>query len=156
MKKLIALTTYLKSCHFVAPEHFESWVEDAQTPLLFDDHEHGLECTRLTYTGHFYLERYTGNAQELMATINCWLMEFDEGVDNLRMREELNPPSYNITPNDDALNAFDIDITIEFIERIFLVEDALGPYAYRGRHWKIGDYDLWVAEQANVIANGGG
>lgn len=150
MKKLIALTSHLKTFNFVAPEYFESWVEDAETPLLFDDHEHGLECSRVPYTGRFYLERYTGNAQELQAAVLCWLMEHDEGDDNVRTREELNPPKYNITPNDEAINAFDIDISIEFIERIFLIEDELGPYEYRKKRWKLGDYDLWIAEQAEV------
>lgn len=153
MKKLIALTAYLKNLNLVAPELLQSWVEDAQTPLLFDDNTHGLECSRVPYTARFYLERYTGDANILMAHIACWLMEFDEGDEYLRTHEELAAPSYNITPNDEAINAFDIDITIEFVERIYLIEDKNGGLLFRGKYWTIGDYDLWIAEQAKVSSN---
>lgn len=153
MKKLIALTAYLKSLNLVAPELIESWVVDAQTPLFFDDNTHGLECSRVPYTARFYLERYTGDAATLMAYIACWLMEHDEGDEHLRTNEELAPPSYNITPLDDNLNVFDIDITIEFVERIYLIEDINGGFEFRGKRWTIGDYDLWLAEQAKVNSN---
>lgn len=156
MKKLIALTEHLKRFNFVAPEHFDTWVENAETPLLFDSFEHGLECSRVTYTAKFYLERYTGDAQPLMAAVACWLMSVDEADENIRTREALAAPNYTITPNDEDLNAFDIEITIEFIERIYLIEDTQGGYEYDGKRWTLGDYDLWQAEAARVASQRGG
>ena len=150
MKQLIALTTFLKSLKLVPPEQLISWAEDVQAPLFFDTNNNGLECSDVRYVGHFYIERFTGDASLLIAHLTTWLMQLDELTNHDRTNNDLAAPNLTITPTDDNLAVFDIDIEIEFIEHIYLIEDDNGPINYQGKKWRIGEFDLWQAEDVTV------
>lgn len=146
MKQLIALTEYLKAKKVVPPEQINAWAEDAETQILFKETVNGMECTRATYTAVFEIERYQGDASWLMALIVCWLQQNDQPQ---REHNDRPAPSWNI----DYLGGdlFDIELSIEFVESVYLKADEKGEIECLGKKWNVAQDPAHYATAAELV-----
>ncbi|BAP43924.1 putative uncharacterized protein [Pseudomonas sp. StFLB209] len=147
MNKLRFLTDYLKSFNFVLPEQFDSWVSDATQELVWKPDENGMFMGDMSYTAHFSMDDYSGHPARLMALLGSWLETHDD-------RDGMDDPVFAIDVTDLAQNLSDVTISIKFVEAQYLTEDPDGEVPAFGKRWSIKPYDLWVAEQGEVVRNG--
>lgn len=145
MKQLIALTKYLKERAIVPPEQLNSWAENMTTQLLFKETINGLECTRAKYTAFFEIERYQGDAQRLAALVITWLQENAQPDHDHNDRPAA---EWNIIYLGDEL--FDIELSIDFTESIYLTPDQAGEISYLGKRWSLGENPAHYATSGTV------
>lgn len=146
MNKLRALNDYLKGRNLVRPEQFDSWVTDATQELLWKPDENGMYMGDMTYTGHISLDDFSGSPSRLTALLGSWLETHDD-------RDGLPPPAMQIEVTDLAQDLSDVQISIQFVEEQYLSEDPEGEIEAFGKRWSPVPYELWVAEQGEVIRN---
>lgn len=142
MLKLQRLTQYLLSHDMVRLEQVDSVAQAGTLVPDLKDTESGLRIGFWRYTGVIEMERYKGQPEYLMAVVLTWLHGNDTD------REDLSQPGFDIDPPND--NGADLDITVEFQEPVYLVEDENGPFEVNGERYGLGDYDLWIAEKGEV------
>lgn len=98
------------------------------------------------YDAVIQIERYSGDGPALMAIVLAWLADVDLDRDGLA------DPEVDAEIND--LSSADIEIAVEFEERIVIIEDPDGGISFRGRPWGVlPEPDISVAES---FAPGGG
>lgn len=148
MNKLRALTEYLKARDLVLPEQFDSWVTDASQELVWKPDENGMYMGDMAYTGHLSMDDFSGHPARLMALLGSWLETHDDD------RDGLDDPVLAIDVTDLAQDLADVTISIKFVEAQYLTEDPDGEIEAFGKRYSIKPYDLWVAEQGEVVRNG--
>ncbi|QLG95758.1 phage tail protein [Pseudomonas yamanorum] len=148
MIKLRALTTYLVERRLVESEQLDSWPEQVSLELIWKPDLDGLHMADMRYRAEFSLERFTGNSGRLMALVGSWLETHDPD----RHRHELPAPLFAIEPLDP--DTFDVDLSLEFVEPLYLAEDPAGEIEAFGKTWSFVPFDLWVAEQGEVSSDG--
>ena len=146
MQKLQALTEYLLSQNLFDAEQLDSWADDGTLKNAFKETEQGLLIGYFEYQGVISIERYQKPATHMMAAVLAWLQVNDDE------RDELNPPSLEIEPDDDC--RFDIDISVQFKEPVLLTPQADGPIDLFGKRYGFGEHDLWIAERVQVTHGG--
>lgn len=75
------------------------------------------------------IERYPGDGPALLAIVLAWLADVDLDRDGLA------DPEVDAEIND--LTTADIEIAVEFEERIVIIEDPAGGINFRGRPWSV-------------------
>lgn len=148
MRKIQALTAYLLDRQLVLPEQLQSWVEQMDSELIWKETERGLHMGDMTYRAIFDLERFNGSPSRLLALVGTWLEANDPD------REDLSAPAFVIEPIDLDNDLFDVELTLQFVEPLYLTEDDDGEFQAFGKTWSFVAYDLWVAEEGEVVARG--
>ncbi|MDF2641872.1 MAG: hypothetical protein K0R45_1144 [Pseudomonas sp.] len=147
MNKLRALTAHLSSFNLVLPEQFDSWVTDATQELVWKPDENGMYMGDMSYTGHLSMDDFSGNPSRLMALLGSWLVTHDDD------RDDLPAPVMAIDVTDLAQDLADVTISIQFAEAQYLSEDPNGDIKMFGKTWSPIPYELWTAEQGEVVRN---
>jgi hypothetical protein len=144
--KLRALTKYLIDSRLVLPEQVDSWPEQVNLDLIWKPSIKGMHLGDMSYSAVIVLERFGANPSLLMALVGSWLEENDDD------RDGLSAPKFVIEPLDNDLA--DVELTLEFIEAQYMAEDPNGEIVAHGKTWGLVPFDLWTAEQGEVLSRG--
>ncbi|MHC6223491.1 phage tail protein [Pseudomonas sp. X10] len=144
------LTAYLLDRQLVPPEQLGSWTEQMDIQLIWKEAERGLHMADMRYRAVFDLERFDGSPSRLVALVGSWLETHDPD----RERYDLPQPAFTIEPLDLDNDLFDVELVLEFVEPQYLAEDDAGEIEAFGKTWSFIPYDLWIAEQGEVINRG--
>lgn len=147
MQKLQALVSHLVSSTGLPRENFHAFADQGSLlptgkhlgcvfPEADSQPREQLEVGIWQYEGVIQIERYAGNAQNLMAIILGWLATHDTE----RTAQGKKDPELTIELND-ILTA-DVDISLEFEEALTVVEDVSGPIAFAGKQWLVCPVDI--------------
>lgn len=113
----------------------------------------GMDIAYQRYTAEFYIDRLPFkqyNPAVLFANVAAWLMDNDK--DREEQLGELKDPVIEVVIEDEQ-NA-EVLIQIVFEEPIKVVEDENGDIYWRGKQWKLEEYEIWVAENLrDVVIN---
>lgn len=145
MDKLRALTRYLVERFMVPSEQFDSWAEQVNLSLIWKPDRDGLHMGDMRYRAVIVMERFGAHPGRLMALIGSWLETHDPD----RGAHDLAAPSFDIDQLDNDLA--DVEVTLEFVEPQFLAEQADGEIEAFGKRWAFVPFDLWVADQGEVL-----
>ena len=145
MIKLRALTTFLLERRLVLQEQLDSWTEQVDLQLIWKPSEAGLHMADMRYRAVIVLERFAEHPARLMALVGSWLENNDPE------RDELPSPAFAVAMLDNDLA--DVEIALEFVEPQHLAEDPAGEIIAFGKTWAIVPFDLWIAEQGEVISH---
>ena len=144
MRKLAALVQHILAVTHLPPEQVRAYAEAGDLhpmgrdrgPLREDAEEpkRQIELGLLRYDGVIQIERYPGPGADFAALITTWLMACDtqrEGLADPTLDIELNtnPASYG--------NDCDVQVAVEFEERLDAVEDAHGTIPFDGTTWRL-------------------
>jgi hypothetical protein len=145
VKKLQALTSYLIENGLTKSATLDSWIESGvfkpASKMLGSD---GVTILYFEYTAVLSLEKYTGNAALLGATIASWHFN-NAGKDDGNEVE--------FSADKDESGSFEIEITIDFEEQINAMPDPNGQLMFNGQRYQLEDPKLWVAEEFEVTAS---
>lgn len=148
MKQLAAITSFLLDLDLVAAEQIESWVENPQmVPAGTVRIATGIVIYRQTYTAVIAIERFPHKrhpVELLFAHISAWLIDNDGD----RFDDEDAKITTDVEIMDD--NTADIEISIDFIEEVGMIEDALGTIMLSGKKYKLADIEIYYAETGEV------
>lgn len=146
MNKLRALTAFLIEQQLVQEELIDSYAEAVNLDLIWKPGTKGLHMGDMRYRAVLVIERFAGNPSLLMALLGGWLESNDSD------RDDLPAPTFAIdqVTQDEA----DIELTLEFVEAQHLAEDPNGKVEAFGKTWGLVDFDLWTAEQGEVLSRG--
>lgn len=146
MIRLKALTAYLVDRQLVPQEQIESWSEQVDLQLVWNETEQGLQMGNMRYRAVISLERFNGHPGRLMALVGSWL----ETNDPDRHRFDLAQPAFAVEPLDLSNDLFDVELVLDFVEPQYLAEDVEGEILAFGRTWSFVPFDLWVAEHGDL------
>ena len=142
MNGLQLLTAFLLSLELFAAENLDSYAENIQLLPSGKSEGKGIVLAWLEYDATINIERFSKNADVLMAHLVLWVMA-SEHVDSNEL------PRLDIELLDDHL--VDIELTVRFSETINLVPDANGPFLIDGENWQlIEQVPIDVAESGDV------
>lgn len=146
MNKLKALTSYLLARNLVMPEQLDSWASQVNLELIWKPDLKGMHFADMRYSAVVVFERFADEPWRLMALLAGWLQTYDPDRDDLP-----NPTlAIDILDNDLA----DVEITLEFVESLYLAEDPDGEIEAFDKTWSFIPFDLWVAEKGEVATRG--
>ncbi|AZC59945.1 phage tail protein [Pseudomonas chlororaphis] len=148
MIQLKNLSAFLKDRLQLMPDQFDSWSEQVDLDLVWRESEHGLHMSNMRYRAVFSLERFDGSPSRLMALVGSWLETHDPDRD----RYGLQAPVFSIEPLDLDNDLFDVNLVLEFVEPQYLAEDPDGEIEAFGRTWSFIPFDLWIAEEGEVVS----
>lgn len=146
MIKLQALTRYLIERQMVLPEQLDSWTDQVQVELIWKPSEKGLHMGDMRYSATIAIERFADQPTRLFALVGSWLENNDQD------RDGLENVVFDVVMLDNDLA--DVDIKVDFLEAQHLTEDPNGEIGIYGKTWSLAPYELWVAEQGEVVAHG--
>lgn len=140
MRKLTAISRHLQRVTGLQRERFFAFADQGTLIPTGRDLGHGVEVGIIKYDAVIQIERYPGDAHHLLSVISAWL------ADNDACREDngLVDPEVDISLNDDA--TADVDLSIEFEERLEIVPQDDGVIEFNGRTWAVADVPVDVAE----------
>lgn len=147
--KLQQLTKHIKSVLGEQLEScMESWMEELSLELTPKNNGLGMDIGVMTYQAVFSFERFPFKQQDpalVMASVMAWLQDNDPE----RERFELAPPAVDVEPESDS----EVIMTIEvpFREAISVVKDENGPLLWKGKRYKLADYEIWLAKKETVF-----
>ncbi|MDV9030496.1 phage tail protein [Pseudomonas sp. RAC1] len=150
MNGLKGLTAYLLERELVPQEQLESYSEQVDLHLVWAETERGLHMGDMRYRAVFNLERFNGHPGRLMALVGSWLETHDPD----RHRHDLAAPAFAIEPLDLGNDLFDVELVLDFVEPQYLAEDDNGEIQAFGSTWSFIPFDLWLAEQGEVVRRG--
>ena len=155
MRKLAALVEHILSVTGIPGENVAAWAEggDARpqgrelAPLWPGEGEEGatrrqIELGSFRYDGIVQIERYPGDGAAFVAIITTWLAMCDPD------REGLEDPILDIELNIRGGDS-DVQLSVEFVERLTAVEDPHGIIPFEGRMWSLAPV---VAPPATTLA----
>lgn len=151
MKQLQAITAFLVNLNLVAAENIDAWVENPQIlPAGTDKGAKSIVLFRQKYDAMIVIERFPHKvhpAELLFGQVCAWLMENDG--------ERGDGSEATITTEVEILDdsTADVIITIDFIEDVTAYEDATGPIALAGKHYRLDVQDILYAETGYVTAD---
>ena len=146
MIKLKALTAYLIERGLVMPEQLDSWTDQVQVELIWKPDVDGMHMGDMNYGATIAIERFADNPARLFALVGSWLETNDQD------RDGLPAVVFDVVMLDNDLA--DVDIKLQFSEAQYLAEDLEGEIEAYGKTWSFVPFDLWVAEEGEVINRG--
>lgn len=162
MRKLAALVSHIMSVTQLPPEQVRAFVEEGDLaplgrdlgPLRPEPGEGGailrqIELGLFKYEGVIQIERYPGDGADFAALITSWLMTHD------LQRDGLEDPSLSVTLNISGGDS-DVDIAVEFEERLTAIEDQAGNIPYGGLLWSLAPAAITAAERFDLKAENKG
>lgn len=146
MIKLRALTAYLIDRRLVEAEQLDSWTDQVNLELIWKPDAQGMRMGDMNYGATIVLERFAENPARLMALVGSWLETHDAD------RDGLPNAVFDVTMLDSDLA--DVDIKLQFSEPQYLAEDPAGEIEAFGQTWSFVPFELWVAEEGEVVNRG--
>ncbi|MCG8295777.1 phage tail protein [Pseudomonas entomophila] len=150
MNQLKALTTYLLERKLVPAGQLRAWAQQLDLQLAWTQSEQGLHMGNLRYRALFDFDDFSGHPGRLMALAGSWLEAHDPG----RHLFALPAPTIAIKQKVPGSDLLDVSLALEFVEPLYLTEDAAGEIEVFGKTWSFQPYDLWVAEQGDIALQG--
>lgn len=147
MNKLRALTAFLLEQNLVQPEKLESFTDQVNLDLLWKPTGNGgMHMGDMRYRALITLENFNGDPVLLIALVGSWLESNDPD-----RGDDLPKPNFVVEAIDPDHGLFDVELTLEFTEEQHLVEDPDGSIEVGGKRYGLGQGELWVAEQGEVV-----
>ena len=140
MKLLQGLSAHLLTKSRLKRENFHALADKGELFLSGKDLGNGIELARFKYDGVIQIERYPGDAFEIMAQVMGWLSDNDQEREHLELAE----PEINIDLND--RKTADIELVVEFDEPIQLIPDPEGSITAYGQQWRVDSVPIDIAE----------
>ena len=140
MRKLTAISKHLQQVTGMQRERFFAFADQGTLLPTGRNLGNGVEVGIFKYDAVIQIERYPGDAYHLLAVIAAWLADNDPDRDDAGLVD----PDIDISLNDDE--TADVDLSIEFEERIEIVPQDGGVIAFNGRSWAVVDVPVDVAE----------
>ncbi len=142
-KYILTKKDYLK----LNKEAFDSWIEDGKAEFGGrKETTAGWQILSWHYTGVITVERIN---QELviylLLFVTTWLMDND----NTRENFKLSQPNVEFFRINDTL--FDMEISIPFVDNIYLSQDDDGPIDWIDMKWKIDGYTFDIATSFELM-----
>lgn len=150
MNQLKALTTYLLERKLVPAEQLHAQAQQLGLQLAWTQTELGLHMGNLRYRALFDLDDFSDHPGRLMALAGSWLEAKDPG----RHLFALPAPTLTVKQKVPGSDLLDVSLALEFVEPLYLTEDAAGEIEVFGKTWSFQPHDLWVAEQGDVVVQG--
>ncbi|QXH57443.1 phage tail protein [Pseudomonas maumuensis] len=150
MNQLKALTTYLLERQLVPAEQLHAWAQQLDLQLTWTQTELGLHMGNLRYRALFDLDDFNDHPGRLMALAGSWLEAKDPG----RHLFALPAPTLTVKQKAPGSDLLDVSLALEFVEPLYLTEDAAGEIEVFGKTWSFQHHDLWIAEQGDVVVQG--
>lgn len=146
MRKLQLLVGHILKATGIRRENVAAFMDQGALELTGRNLGHGVEVCILKYDGVINIERSDYDGLSLLALVSGWLADHDDD------RSGLEDPEVNATVND--LATTDVQIAVEFQERIEIVPDDSGPIAFSGRRWRVAPVVVDVAERVEGMSGG--
>lgn len=131
--KLQALCAHLLASQQCTAKQLDSWVDARTLRLEPADGGQYMELCQRHSRCTVLIERFHGDADIFEALLAAWIQDHDDP--NERSRQKLPDPEVEIEPL--GGNAFDIDITIEFLDPLLIEADPAGPIGWNGQQWSV-------------------
>ena len=123
MRKLQALVRHILTETGISRENVAAFLDQGAVVLTGRNLGHGVEVCVLKYDGVIDIERSDYDGIALLALVSGWLQSHDPD------RDGLEDPEVNAAVND--LSTTDVQIAVEFQERIEIVPDDAGSGSRR-------------------------
>lgn len=157
MRKLAALVQHILQVTGLPPENLFAFADQGdlypmgreRAPLRPEPGEAGepraqVELGIFRYDGVVQIERYPGSGAAFAALISTWLADCDPE------RNGLDDPSLNITLNVTGGDC-DLDLAVEFEERLTAIEDPDGNIPFNGKLWSIAPLEITPVEELAAL-----
>ena len=158
MRKLAALVGHILAVTGLPPEQVFAYADQGDLyplgrdrgPLRPEPGEDGhvlrqVELGTFRYDGVIQIERYPGAGHDFAALITTWLIECDPGRDGLA------DPALDIELNIRGGDC-DVQVAIEFEERLEAVEDPAGNIPFDGTRWSLASVTITPATTLTSLA----
>lgn len=102
------------------------------------------------YKAEFYFDRFPYKKIDpavLFANVGAWLMDNDD--EREEQLSELGDPEVEVVLEDN--NSAEIIIEVMFEEPVKVIEDPQGPIYWKGKQYRIEDYDIWTATKLRDV-----
>ncbi|MDE1235783.1 phage tail protein [Vibrio aestuarianus] len=148
--KMRALKEHIEAC--VGKQiatRFDAEMTDVSLKLSPKNMGNGFDLLYQKYKAEFYFDRFPFkkyNPAILFANVGAWLLDND---DERFETNELTDPDIDVVLEDED-NA-EVLIIIEFEEPVKIVEAENGEIHWRGKRWKIAEYEVWVAQRLKDV-----
>ena len=148
MKLLSALSKHLESLPGISRDRMEAFADLGRLTATGQDLGKGFEIGRFKYDAVIDIHRCPAKiASLLLAFLLVWLTEHDPD----RERNGLDAPEVDVTLEDEQ-TVF-VQITVEFKESIYIVQDEDGPISWNGENWRVDDVPIDVAQSLASMEN---
>lgn len=138
MRKISALVAHLRAATGLPLENFHAYADKGDLApsgrhlgsVISEEDGPAREQVEIgvwKYDAVIQIERYPGDGPALMAVVLGWLEDNDPD------RDGVSDPEIDVDVND--LTTADIELSVEFEERIVIIEDPAGGIHFRGRSW---------------------
>lgn len=110
---------------------------------------HGFIIVQQRYLAEIYIEELPFKKFDpavLFANVGAWLMDNDQSRED---NDNLDDPEIEVVIEDES--SAEIIINVHFEEPVKVVEDPEGNIHWRGKRWKIEEYEIWVAKKLNDV-----
>ncbi len=130
--------------------------EMGEIELVLSTKSMGNGCYRMMfqrYRAEFYFDRFPYKEQDpavLFANVGGWLMDNDKY--RSQQLSEMSDPEIDVVLEDD--NSAEIIIEVMFEEPVKVIEDPNGPIYWRGKQYRIEEYDIWTATKLKDVVIG--
>ncbi|MBI9109902.1 phage tail protein [Maridesulfovibrio ferrireducens] len=141
MKQLQNLSKFLLEVLEVKREQLECFADRGDLILTGKDLGNCVELGRLKYDAVFWIEKFHGDANLLLAHVMAWLSEND------LERHDLNLPDPEVDISLNNRNTANVEIAISFEEPLLIVLDEEGPIFWNGKKWSVSELKVDVAEE---------
>lgn len=140
MQKFKQLLQYLTQQNLVAEENLTAFITDCSLQASgTKETENSLVAGYKTYQAVYTFYEYSGNADELLAHVICWVYENDQSDHN----QENRPPNFDIEEVND--NAVDVMVEVELSEKITLQKDENGAFKFDGISYRLAEVQIDTA-----------
>lgn len=148
MRLLSALSRHLEALPGISRDRMEAFADLGKLTATGQDLGKGFEIGQFRYDAVIDIHRCPAKiASLLLAFLLVWLAENDPD----RERNGLDAPEVDVTIEDEQ-TVF-VQITVEFKESIFIVQDEDGPISWSGEQWRVDDVPIDVAESLESMEN---
>ena len=136
MRKLQALVRHILTETGISRENVAAFLDQGAVMLTGRNLGHGV----------IDIERSDYDGIALLALVSGWLQSHDPD------RDGLEDPEVNAAVND--LSTTDVQIAVEFQERIEIIPDDAGPISFAGKRWRVAPVPVDVAERVDGMSGG--
>lgn len=144
--KMKALRAHMEMCvGKQIAQRLDAEMTDISLKLNPKNMGHGMDLMYMKYKAEFYVDKFPFKKYDpavLFANVGAWLLDND---DERQDSNELSDPDIDVVIEDES--SAEVLIIIEFEESVKVVEDELGPIYWRGKRWRIAEYEIWIAER---------
>lgn len=130
-------------------ENITSFADNGQMiPSGEDFGNNSREIARFYYDAVIQIERFSGDAETIIALVMGWIMDNDPR----RSEINLDDPQINVDYNDDY--TCDLEFAIAFAESIQIIADPQGNIVFDGQIWSLKEPDIDTAETLDSMHGG--